>query len=236
MLKKLKEKLTLERFKHLFTKEGFLTFLKAFYHSYAWVVILLFVLDIASKWSVQNNLEPGESVTIIPNFLEVTLVYNTGAAFGMGSDGSLLWRAIWIIISIVLSIGLSFFYWLKYENFNKLYRVGVIMMIAGAFGNLIDRAFYWENIVGFNGVIDWIQFIFGSYHFPTFNLADSSLVIGVIILILAMITDLIKDAKKKKAQGVYDIEPAKLEEMRKAEEKENIATSNEQKVEDNEDK
>ncbi len=232
MFKKLKEKLSKERIKHLFTKNGFLTFLKAFYRSYAWVVILLFIIDIASKWSVQNNLTVGESVSIIPNFLEVTLVYNTGAAFGMGSDGSLLMRAIWIIISIVLSIGLSIFYWLKYENFNKIYRVGIIMMIAGAFGNLIDRAFYWENIVGFNGVIDWIQFIFGSYRFPTFNIADSSLVIGVIILIIAMIIDLIKDTKKKKEQGIYDIEPAKLEELNKAKDKESISSIKKETTED----
>lgn len=200
----------LSNVKHFFTKEGFLSFLKAFYHSYVWLIIVIFIIDIASKWAVQNNLEVGESVSIIPNFLYVTLVHNMGAAFGMGNSGDLAWRIVWILISLIMSVALSVFYALRGKKLHLVYKIGVVMMIAGAIGNLIDRAFYWDAIVGFDGVIDWIQFVFGSYRFATFNIADSSLVIGVVVLLIGMIVELIQDTIKNKKEGVYDIEPDKL--------------------------
>ena len=97
---------------------------------------------------------------------------------------------------------------------NGWYKAGFCLMIPGALGNLIDRAFYWEGTVGFNGVIDFIR-IFPKIFTPTFNFADTALVAGAIVLLVAVIIDMIKDAKEKAARGEYRYSPKELEERNK---------------------
>lgn len=202
--------------KKLFTKENLL---KAFY-SFIWISLLVFVIDIVSKWCVQTNLlNDGASVTLIPNFLHVTLSHNKGASFGMGSNGDISWRIFWIVVSVIMSAILIFVY-IKYsKKFNRLQTIALTLMIGGAIGNMIDRIFYWEAIVGFDGVVDWIDFQFGKYHFPTFNIADSALVIGVFILIIYEIYVAIKEAIAKGKRGEYDIAPNEIKEDGKDQDK-----------------
>lgn len=200
--------------KKIFSKEN----LNKFFYSFVWLGVLLFAADLISKWAVQLNVKPTDSIDIIPNFLHVILTHNLGASFSLFASSEIGWRIAWIIISVVMSAVLIFIF-IKYnKKFSKLQKVGIIMMIAGALGNMIDRAFYWNNIVGFDGVIDWIDFQFGSYHFATFNIADSSLVIGVAILIIIEIISAIKEAIAKGKRGEYDLPPAEIEKQ-KTEEK-----------------
>ena len=91
-------------------------------------------------------------------------------------------------------------------------------MIAGAFGNLIDRAFYWPKTTGFDGVIDWIIFKFGSWEFAMFNIADSCLVIGIIVVIVKMVVDEIIAARDKAKRGEFKYSPEQLEKMNKEQE------------------
>lgn len=203
-------------------KDKFINFLKWFYRSYIWVAILVFVFDISTKWIVQNiananNIpEEGLIATIIPNFFNIIITHNLGAAFSLGANGDLIWRIIWILVSIIMSIGLSFYYYKTFKNNNVIYKISLMLMIGGAVGNLIDRAFYWESIVGFDGVIDFLDFEFGSLgHFATFNIADAALVIGVLLLIVIMIIEMIKESKEKAKRGEYDYSPEQLEQMNK---------------------
>lgn len=203
-------------------KDKIINFLKWFYRSYIWVAILVFVFDISSKWIVQNiananNIpEEGLIATIIPNFFNIIITHNLGAAFSLGANGDLIWRIIWILVSIIMSIGLSFYYYKTFKNNNVIYKISLMLMIGGAVGNLIDRAFYWESIVGFDGVIDFLDFEFGSLgHFATFNIADAALVIGVLLLIVIMIIEMIKESKEKAKRGEYDYSPEQLEQMNK---------------------
>ena len=191
--------------KKCFTKES----LKKFYFTFAWLIIVIIAADLISKWCVQNSLDTYQTVPLIPGLLNVTLVHNLGAAFSLGAGGELAWRIIWISVSVIMSIGLSYFYIRKYSSFRTWTKVALVMIIAGAVGNMIDRIFYWKDIVGFDGVIDWIDFQFGPNgpHFATFNLADSSLVIGVIILIIIVIVDAVKEYKEKDKRGEYDLKP-----------------------------
>lgn len=189
--------------KKCFSKEG----MKKFYFSFVWLIVVIFAADLISKWAVQNSLETAQTVPLIPGFLNVTLVHNLGAAFSLGSNGEIGWRIVWISVSVLMSFGLSFFYIKKIGSLKTWTRVAVTMIIAGAVGNMIDRCFYWNAIVGFDGVIDWIDFQFGTWHFATFNLADSSLVIGVAILILIVIVDSIKETMEKNKRGEYDLKP-----------------------------
>lgn len=210
--------------KKCFSKEG----MKKFYFSFIWLIVVIFAIDLISKWAVQNSLSYGQVVPLIPNFLNVTLVHNLGAAFSLGSNGELGWRIVWISVSVIMSFGLSFFYIKKMNSLRTWTRVAVVMIIAGAIGNMIDRIFYWNAIVGFDGVIDWIDFQFGSWHFATFNLADSSLVIGVAILILIVIVDSIKEVREKDKRGEYDLKPQDYK--KKQEEEKNAKDSSNEEL------
>ena len=206
--------------KKCFSKEGLLKFL----FSFTWLIAVVFVADIVSKWAVQNSLhldgypeifDTSKMITIIPNFLHIILTHNKGASFGMGSSGELGWRIFWISISVILTGVLIFIFIRYYSRFTKLQRACIALMVGGAFGNMIDRIFYWNAIVGFDGVIDWIDFQFGTIHFATFNLADSALVIGVAILVIIEVINLIKEIREKDKRGEYDLPPAEIEKKEK---------------------
>lgn len=201
-----------EFFNKWFSKEG----IKKIFYSFIWISVLVFIADIVSKWAVQNSLKfEGNYVTLIPNFLHITLHYNSGASFGMGSSGEVGWRIFWIFVSVIFSGVLVFIFAKYHAKFTKLQTISLTLMIGGAFGNMIDRCFYWSSLVGFDGVVDWIDFQFGSWHFATFNLADSSLVIGVLILITVEIITTIKEVREKDKRGEYDLPPVELEKQNK---------------------
>jgi len=181
-------------FKKTFTKEN----MKNFFFSFIWLAVLIFVLDIVSKWIVikhfgAENAGYSGRVEVIKNFFYIIFTTNEGAAWSIGSSS----RVLWIIISIVLTGGLIAYYVKKMSTMGKWMRAAFALMIAGAFGNLIDRCFYWESTTGFSGVVDWLDFYLPTGEFPTFNIADSALVVGVGILIVLLIIELIRDAMKK---------------------------------------
>lgn len=213
-----------EFFKKIFTKEN----MKKFFFSFIWLMILVFALDVLSKWLVCNNFNKvvttskDEMIQIIPNFLYIGLSFNKGAAWSIGA-GSNAGRIIFIIVSVVLGGGLLayYIYATKKNKLNTVTKVALALMISGAIGNLIDRAFYWENTVGFSGVIDWISVWFGSYSFPIFNLADSALVVGVIILLVYVIIETIQDARKDAKEGKFKYSPKELDAQKTKENEEN---------------
>ena len=163
-----------------------------------------FLLDIISKWVAQNCLSLNESVAVIPNFFYITLSYNTGAAFSLGSSWGVWGRILGIAISLIMSV-CFIWYWVKNnKKIPNFERVCLMLLVAGAVGNLIDRAFYWEGTTGFNGVIDFLQFYLGGgpsaassvvNPFATFNVADACLVVGVFLMIVAIIVDAVKNSK-----------------------------------------
>lgn len=171
-------------------------------------MILVFIVDIVTKWAVQNTLQVGEVIPVIPNFVSITLSHNMGASFGMLSEGTIGQRILWISISVIFSVVLTVVYIKSFKKNGKLYRIGLALMIAGAISNAIDRIFYWEALVGFDGVIDWISF---SFFPPIFNIADSSLVIGAIILLVIMIIEAVQDAIEKNKRGEFTKSPKELE-------------------------
>lgn len=203
-------------FKKLFSKEGF----KTFYKSLVWLMILVFIADIVTKWEFAKHFNfetpnDSEMIQIIPNFLYISLGLNKGMAWSLlsGTGG----KIVLAIVSFVLGLALVYYYVKTFKNSSKLSRIAFALMITGAFGNFIDRAFYWDKIVGFTGVIDWIQVFFGDYAFPTFNIADSALVIGVALLIVQLIIDAIKESMEKRKAGEYDYSPEELEKQKETE-------------------
>lgn len=198
----------MDKVKNLLKQIGTKEFWKKVFSSLVWLMLLIFIIDIVSKWVVQNNIPEGDRVTFIPNFITFTLSHNLGASFGMGSDGSIGFRILWISISVIMSIVLTFVYIRSYKKLTKAYKIALALMIAGAVGNMIDRCFYWKAIVGFDGVIDWISI---SFFPPIFNIADSSLVIGAAILLVLFIIELVKEGIAKGKRGEYKYSPKELE-------------------------
>ena len=127
-------------------------------------------LDQVVKLIVRNTIM-GQEINIIPNFFYITGVKNTGGAFSILSDNSI----ILAFIGIIILIGLL--YYIKDKKLNNMELIAYSLLIGGIIGNFIDR-------IVFNGVYDYLGFIFGSYYFPVFNLADIGIVISVLILIV----------------------------------------------------
>ncbi|MDF1506658.1 signal peptidase II [Robertmurraya sp. DFI.2.37] len=139
--------------------------------------ILAFViigLDQWTKWLIVKNMELGESITIVENFLYITSHRNIGAAWGI------LPGQMWFfyIITTVVIVGIVY-YMAKHAKGSVLLGTSLGLMLGGAIGNFIDRIFRKE-------VVDFVDtYIFG-YDFPIFNVADSALVVGVALLMIQM--------------------------------------------------
>lgn len=134
------------------------------------IILLVLALDLVSKYLAQTYLANAAALSIIPNFFELTYVINTGAAWSI-LEGQ---RTFFIVLSSAVSIGLIY-YLIKEKE--PLMSLAVSLMLAGTVGNLYDRLFF-----GF--VRDMLSFNFFGYQYPVFNIADSALVIGVILIIV----------------------------------------------------
>lgn len=210
--------------KKIFTKEN----MKKFFRTYIWLGVLLFVIDIVTKWVVFNHFgltrmsngvyKENGAIQIIKNFIYIGGAINPNAAYSFHLFSKDIGNRIFFAsISVILS---GCFIWYYVKNYKKLgtwVKVSLILMISGGIGNLIDRCFYWDKTVGFSGVIDWIQFYVGGVQiFGSFNIADACLVIGIIILVIVLIIDEIKEAMKKGKDGEYKYSPKELEEKKNA--------------------
>lgn len=135
--------------------------------AYILTIIALIVIDQISKYLALNNLANIGSIPIIENIFHLTYVENRGAAFGMFQNNQI----VFILIALVASIfGL---YYLHKKKIPMVGRVGIILIIAGAIGNLIDRV-----RLGF--VVDYFDFRFIWEY--VFNVADIYVVVGTILL------------------------------------------------------
>lgn len=189
--------------------------LKWFFKSLIWLVPILIGLDQMTKWLFEIYVPMGTSITVIPNFFYFDVIHNTGAAWGSLAGNKALLISISSIASILL---IAMLVW-KWKKLLTIYRISLLLMLSGCVGNLIDRAFYPF------GVIDFIRFQFGNYNFPTFNLADSYLVIGCIILLVAIIfEDYFSNKKVRKIKN--NLTSDKINEVKK---EDNLGDSNENK-------
>lgn len=145
--------------------------------SLVWLLLTLvvFVLDQATKQWVLENMALFERVEVL-FFFNMTHVHNYGAAFSFLSDQS-GWQR-WFLLAVTSIISLVILIWLSRLNSNqKLLAAALALVLGGALGNLFDRAVY-----GY--VVDFIDWHYGGYHFPAFNLADSAISLGAVLLIL----------------------------------------------------
>jgi len=137
-------------------------------------------LDQITKLIVRRTLPLGDSRSIIPEFLDLTHVHNTGAAFGLLNAADFPYKpAVMIGIAAVALVAIAA-YATQLGFHERMARFGLALILGGAFGNLIDRA-----IAGY--VVDFVDVYWGATHFWAFNVADSAITIGAILVLLDMI-------------------------------------------------
>nr|WP_263432671.1 MULTISPECIES: signal peptidase II [Metabacillus] len=141
------------------------------------IAVIIIGIDQVTKWLIVKNMELGESITVIENFIYITSHRNRGAAWGI------LQGQMWFfyIITTVVIIGIIY-YIQKYTKENKVMGIALGLMLGGAIGNFIDRLFRKE-------VVDFINTYIFSYDFPIFNVADSALCVGVVLLFIQMLLE-----------------------------------------------
>jgi signal peptidase II len=139
-------------------------------------------LDQLSKYLVEHHTELGSVHTVIPGLLNIMHTSNTGVAFGIFADSANPWRAPLLIGSSVLVIGLLVWLLATGRAGARLGEWGVALILGGAVGNVFDRLVR-------RSVTDFIDFHIGSYHWYTFNIADSAIVIGAFLVILELFRD-----------------------------------------------
>ena len=134
--------------------------------------IVIIFLDQATKLLVVKFMELGESIPLIDGFLYVTSHRNEGAAWGMLQGRMWLFYIITVFVIVVLVM-----FYKREAKTSLLLQTSLVLLMAGAIGNFIDRLF-------FQKVVDFVDTVIFGYDFPIFNVADASLTVGVILMVI----------------------------------------------------
>ena len=140
-----------------------------------WLSLLVVVLDQWSKHWIVANFREYEVLTVWPVF-NLTLVYNTGAAFSFLSDAG-GWQR-WFFVTVAVLVSLVMVVWLsRLQPRERWTGLGLALVVGGAVGNLIDR-------IVLGKVVDFLQWHWQDWSWPSFNLADSAITLGVVLLLI----------------------------------------------------
>ncbi|BCG60219.1 signal peptidase II [Paenibacillus sp. URB8-2] len=145
---------------------------------YYLIALIMFLIDQGTKYLISSRLQLDEQIPVIGNFFLITSHRNRGAAF------SILQNQRWflILVTVVVVVGIVW-YLNKVRKTRRLLPLALALVLGGAVGNFLDRLLTGE-------VVDFLQFNFGSYTFPIFNVADSCIVVGVALIILDSLLDM----------------------------------------------
>ena len=140
--------------------------------SYFLISLGVFLSDRLTKWLIEENLVLYEFKTVISGYLELTHTRNTGMAFGIFSDSASPWVPVALSVVSALAFLLILGFILRNPISRSRLQWGLMLILGGAAGNLHDRLTY-----GY--VTDFIDVFYGNYHWPTFNVADSAITVGI---------------------------------------------------------
>jgi signal peptidase II len=136
----------------------------------------ILVVDRLTKWIVASRLSLHDGVTVIPDFFRIVHVENPGAAFGLFAESSYEWRlTILILFSLLALVIVGVLLW-KNSHIVSATGTALALILGGALGNL------WDRIIA-GHVTDFLEFHVGSYYWPSFNVADSAIVVGALLLV-----------------------------------------------------
>ncbi len=139
-------------------------------------IALIVILDQITKFAAKTKLQSVDNIDLIPGFFSLSYVENRGAAFGILRGNRILLVGVTTLVTIFI-----IYYIIKYKDINKYFRLSLILIAAGAIGNLVDR-------ITLGYVVDFFHFyIKDIFDFAIFNIADISVVSGTILLALNII-------------------------------------------------
>lgn len=137
-----------------------------------WIAVLVVLADQASKWLAMAHLREG-AMALMPS-LNLALAFNTGAAFSLFADAGGWQNLFFVVVAMVVS-GVIFIMMRRLGASDTQVAVALMLVLGGAVGNLIDR-------LRFGYVIDFIDVYYRHWHWPTFNVADSAITVGAVLL------------------------------------------------------
>ncbi|MBV0933882.1 signal peptidase II [Marinobacterium weihaiense] len=142
-----------------------------------WLTLLVIVVDLTSKYLADTRLSYADPVPLLPVF-DLTLLYNTGAAFSfLASAGG--WQR-WLFVAIAVGMSAFLLHWMRRTPVTQTaLATGLALVLGGALGNLFDRSVHGH-------VIDFISLHWSGYYFPAFNIADCAITLGTILLLIDM--------------------------------------------------
>ncbi len=144
------------------------------------IVITVFLLDRFTKWLVIHNIVLDDNVQVIPGLFRLTHLENPGAAFSLFADSPSAFRTgLLIAVSAAALAVIGFLLWSRRGLFNST-TLALTFIMGGALGNLWDR-------LADGKVTDFLDFYIGIHHWPPFNLADSAIVVGALLLVFRML-------------------------------------------------
>ena len=144
------------------------------------LLLVVLLLDQWTKLLATEYLKLGDPVPVINGLFNFTLVFNPGAAFGMFSELSDGWRRLILAIVSALALIVVLRFLFNEAKHDPISQYALIAILAGALGNLIDRYRY-------DSVVDFLDFFWGDYHWPAFNIADSAISVGVAVLMFRVL-------------------------------------------------
>ena len=137
------------------------------------IIVAIIALDQWSKWAIKTSFNLYQSEPVIQDLLHFTYVTNDGMAFGLSFPGG---KHILLVMTILLTGFIIGFLWKEREG-HPLVKYGLALILSGAIGNLIDRFLYGK-------VVDFLDIMIGDFHWYIFNVADSSVTIGMVLFIV----------------------------------------------------
>jgi signal peptidase II len=148
---------------------------------YLGVAGLLVLVDQLTKFWARDELSMGQTRTVIDGFLDFAYAENTGIAFSQFSNGGEVGRWLLVSIAVIAAAGVLYYFFTQNSAEDSALGAGALLL-AGIVGNVIDR-------IRLGYVIDFIDVHIASYHWPTFNVADSCITVGVILVAIKLLTE-----------------------------------------------
>jgi signal peptidase II len=142
--------------------------------------VLVFALDRFTKWLVETRVSVVDTIRVIPGFFDIVHSQNKGVAFGLFNDSTNEWRTTALVVLSLAAVAFIGAMLWRPEKLDRLSLWGLALVLGGAAGNVCDRLLWGR-------VTDFLEVYLGEYHWPTFNVADSAIVIGSALLILDML-------------------------------------------------
>ena len=152
------------------------------YKTFLAIAPTVFLLDLFTKWLILKNLGLGQEIAIIPNFLDIVHIRNTGAAFGMLASMNNGFRVPFFYFISFVAVAVLIYCFVTLQETDHFHAITLSLIAGGVFGNLADR-------IRFGNVVDFLSFHVGDkiisgveLRWPAFNVADSAITVAVILL------------------------------------------------------